>query len=436
MEDLFEPVVEVARRHGVWAELWGEVTEGLTVERRDGRVHAVEPYRETVFSVRIIHRGRAGLSYTTRAEAEAVRKAAERALELARLSEEEGAVPDPQPLPEVPEVRVAHREAGELAGLLEEAEEEALTADPRVHRIERSVLSWSETQYLIFQSEGVSARWSGGHYQFLISVTAREGEEERSAWEWREAPALENLNLRGLSREAAERAAGLLSARKIPSRRLPVIFPPQAAVSLLETLSHSFCGDEVARGRSRLAGRVGERVFAPHLTLVDDGLLPQGAETRPFDDEGAPQKETILVGEGVLEGFLYDTRWGRRAGVPSTGNARRASFRTLPSVSPTNLYLRPGEHSPDSLRRSAPAVLEICEMLGWHTTDPISGDFSVGISGFLHQNGERYPVAGLALSGNLFDLLRRVEAVGRDLTFYGDTGSPSLLIPDLDLSGS
>ncbi len=433
-EALFEPVVEVARRLGVWAELWGEITEGLSVERRDRRLHAVEPYRETVLAVRVIHRGRMGLAYTTRAEPEAVREAAERAWELARFSEEEGTIPEPESLPELTENTVVRSGPEDLLRRLEEAEAAALAFDPRVHRLERSVLAWSETRHFIFQTGGLAASYRKGGYTFMISLTAREGRDERSAWEWREAPDLDGLDLAELSRKAAARATDLLSAERMSSRRLAVLFPPQVAVSLLETLASSFCGDEVARGRSRLSGKLGKRLFSPTIHLVDDGLLAGGPETRPFDDEGVPQRKTLLVSEGTISAFLYDTRWGLRSGKGSTGNARRASFKSLPTVSPTNLYLFPGGESPESLRQDG--VFEVYEILGWHTTDPVSGDFSVGVSGVLHASGGSRPVAGLALSGNLFDLLARVSVVSSDLTFYGEVGSPSLLIPDLDLSGA
>jgi len=436
METLREAVEDFARKKGVWAELWGEIEEGLSVERRDRRLEAVSPYRETLFAVRVIHRGRAGLSYTTRAEPEAVREAAERAYEVSRFSEEEAEIPEFRDLPELEEKSVVRRSPEELESFLLEAEETALSSDSRIHRIERTALSFSETTYFIFQSGGLSASFCAGSYSFLISLTAREGEEERSAWEWREALELSELNLRILARSAARRALDLLSARKISSRRLSILFPPQAAVVLLETLSHSFCGDEVLKGRSRLAGKLGERLFSPKIILVDDGLLPGGPETRPFDDEGVPQERTILVSEGTISAFLYDTLWGRRAGRRSTGNARRPSFRSLPTISTTNLYLEPGSFSPEALREAESTVFEVYEMLGWHTTDPISGDFSVGVSGVLHERGEKTPLSGMALSGNLFDLLARVTAVGADLTFYGEVGSPSLLVAGLDLSGA
>lgn len=436
MEDLKEVVADFARRKGVWAEIWGELEEGLSVERRDQRLEAVRPYREVLLAVRVVRKGRAGLSYTTRAEPEAVKETAERAYEMARFSEEEAEIPEGRKLPKLPERSVVRRSPEVLDSFLLEAENSALSLDSRIHRLEKTALSFAETTYFIFQSRGLSASFRTGSYAFLISLIAREGEEERSAWEWREAPDLSGLDLKGLAGSAAARALDLLSARKVPSRRLAVLFPPQSAVALLETLSSSFCGDQVLKGRSRLSGKLGRTLFSRKTTLLDDGLLPGGPETRPFDDEGMPQEKTVLVSEGTLSAFLYDTLWGKRAGKSSTGNARRPSFRSLPRVSTTNLYLEPGEVSPQALREAEPAVFEVYEMLGWHTTDPISGDFSVGVSGVLHERGQKIPLSGMALSGNLFELLSRITAVGKDLTFYGSVGSPSLLVSDLDLSGA
>ncbi|RUM87987.1 MAG: hypothetical protein DSZ24_04885 [Thermodesulfatator sp.] len=433
---LYEAVADFSRRRGVWAELWGEASQGLSLERRDRRPYALESWKETSLAVRVVRKGKVGLSYTTRSEPEAVQEAAERAYEAALLAEEETGLPEGVDLPEMPSFPLlAFPQPEELEADLLFAEEAALAVSAEVHRLERTRLSCEEETFFIFQSQGVVAAFSRPLWSFLITLVARRGEEERTGWEWREAVHREELSLKDLARGAAEKATALLGARKIPSRRLPVLFPPESAVALLETLAPSFCGDEVAKGRSRLAGRLGQKVFSPRLVLVDDGLYPSGLETRPFDDEGAPQKRTVLVDQGVVSSFLYDRLWGRRTGKTSTGNARRPSFKGPPRIAPTNLYLEPGEKTPEELREGRP-VFEVREMLGWHTADPVSGDFSVGVSGLLYEVQGVRPLSGMALSGNLFELLARVEAVGRDLTFYGGLGAPSLLIPALDLSGA
>ncbi len=433
-ENLFEPIETAARKKGVWAELWGEFSEGLSVERRDCTPYAVKPFRETVLAVRVIHRHRAGLSYTTRATPESLLEAMERAYEMSLFSEEEAHPPEGGELPSLPAKVPDIPASAELERLLLQAEEAVFSADSRVHRVERASLSGRRTQYFIFQTRGVKTAFTSGSFAFLLSVVARSGKEERTAWEWREAPSLEELSPEALSRQAVQRAVTLLGARKVPSQRVAVLFPPVVAVQLLESLASSFCADEVARGRSRLAGQEGKRIFSPCLTLIDDGLWPGGPETRPFDDEGTPQKRTLLVEKGRVVSFLYNVRWARHFSTVSTGNARRPSFRAHPAVAPTNLYLSPGDHPREDLCHEG--VFEVYEMLGWHTTDPVSGDFSVGVSGVLHTAEGPRPVSGMALSGNLFELLSRVSAVGSDLTFYGDTGSPSLLVPDLDLSGA
>ncbi len=434
MEDLWGLIKEQAARKGVWAELWGQKERGLAVERRDRRLHALEAYQETLWAVRVIHRGRAGLSYTTQSQPEALIKAFEQAYENSLFSEEEGLEPPAQELPALTPLPAPRLSEGKMLQLLEEAEEAALAFDSRIHRIERASLSWQETQYGLFQTSGISATFTSGEVSFLFSVVARDQGEERSAWEWQSATSLEALDLKALARKAAFKAANLLSARPRSSFKAAVLFPPMVAVSLLHTLSASFSGEEVAKGRSQLADKLGKKVFSPWVTLIDDGLLPQGLETRPFDDEGVAQQKTLLVDEGRITAFLYDTLWGGRAGRSSTGNARRPSFKSLPAVAPTNFYLAPEKGVPPAELRSG-KVFEVYEMLGWHTTDPVSGDFSVGISGILHQNGTQEPLAGMALSGNLFQLLTRIEALGEDLTFYGGLGSPSLLVGELDLSG-
>ena len=168
--------------------------------------------------------------------------------------------------------------------------------------------------------------------------------------------------------------------------------------------------------------------------MIDDGLYPGGDQTRPFDDEGTPSRKTVIINKGIVSHLLYDTYWGKRDGVPSTGNADRKSAVSIPHLDFTNFYLSPGTKKPEELIMINRGIL-ITEVIGMHTADPISGDFSVGMQGFLVEKGEKRPVRSMALTGNLHEFFSKIIDVGSDLRFYGSFGAPTISIEEASVSG-
>lgn len=432
-----EELLAWQRERGLEAlEIYFFTEEGLKISKKDRKIETFKPYQERGLALRVIKDGALGFAYTSSLEQEAVFTTAEKALEMALSMPKEGATfPYPGAYPALsPEEGslLLPEEALERLALMEEA---AFSLDKRVKRIQEVSLKDFRGTLRLVNSNGVDLAWPYRATSLMALVIAGEGEEAQMGWEWRMARRPEELKPEEVVSTAAKRALWRLGARPLPSERVPVLIPPHVAVDFLELLSDSLSGENVCKGKSALAGKVGERVFSPEVTLVDHGLLEGGLETRPFDDEGFPQQETRLVEEGVLRGFLFDHYWGRRSGQGSTGNARRRGFKAPPSVGLTNFYLSPGKDEKEKIIASLPRVFELIEVLGMHTADPLSGDFSVGVSGLMHTREGITPVSGMALSGNVFELFKRIEALGDDLTFYGSVGAPSILVGAMDLAG-
>jgi PmbA protein len=172
------------------------------------------------------------------------------------------------------------------------------------------------------------------------------------------------------------------------------------------------------------------------ITICDDGLLEGGLGTAPTDDELVPAMNKRVISEGRLAMFLYNVYTAQKDGVESTGNGIRGSFKGTPIVGMTNLYIRPGEISPDALIQDTSRGLYVTEIMGAHTANPISGDYSVGATGFWIEKGKKtYPVREITIAGNFLDLLKDVDAVCHDLRFSGRTGSPTLRIKELSIAG-
>jgi PmbA protein len=249
------------------------------------------------------------------------------------------------------------------------------------------------------------------------------------------------LDLPACADEAARRAAGLLGAQSLSSRSTAVLFEPWAAASLIGTLASSISAEAVQKGRSLLAGRLGDTIAASSVTLVDDGRRLDGLASRPWDAEGVPTQRTDVIAGGVLRSYLHNSYTARRdGGARSTGNAARNSYRSTPELGPSNLVLLPGELTATELMRRMDTGILVTDVHGLHTVNPVTGEFSLGINGFLVENGVAgMPVREMTVAGTLLDLLQRIDAVGTDLRFTfgsGFLGAPSLLVGELPLSGS
>jgi Predicted Zn-dependent proteases and their inactivated homologs len=282
--------------------------------------------------------------------------------------------------------------------------------------------------------------WESPFYSFIISVVAKNN-KEAEAYEWYEGVEFNYQTLLERIELACQKAIALSKTKKGKNLKIPILFPPFLAVNLLELLEFSFLGDEVLKGRSFLKDKLEKEVFNEKITLFDDGINPSLPESRPFDDEGVAQNKKILIEKGIVKTFLFDTYWkgeAEKRGFKEikAGNSRRPDFSSFPKISSTNLYLKNGEVSKEDLIRAEKEVFEVLELLGGHIANPISGDFSFGVSGIYYKEGEVLDYfCEMALSGNIFELFKNVLELGSDLTFYGSIGSPSLLVEKMDLGG-
>jgi PmbA protein len=205
-------------------------------------------------------------------------------------------------------------------------------------------------------------------------------------------------------------------------------------------LSSALTADAVQKGRSLFAGREGEQVAGDILALVDDGTLADGLDSAPFDGEGTPCRRTPLISGGVLQGFLYDTYTGRKAGRGSTGNGLRGSYSGLPGVRPTNLVVSgPATPLAEIVAGLERGVL-VTDAVGVHSgANPISGEFSVGISGILIEDGKlTVPVREVTLAGDIISMLTNVRALGDDARWVpgGSILTPSVLIDGMAIGGT
>jgi PmbA protein len=414
----------------------------LTIKSFEGKLEdfSLSIYRG--LGARVLEEGREGYAYTEDFAEDKIRRCVEEALENAVLIEREepGMITDfPAPEsdldlfnPSLGDVPVQEKVQRAL-----ELEKATLGFDTRVKKAPYNAYAEADVFVRVANNRGLDRSFRENMITAYSQALAEEGEDRKSAFEIQNLRRFEDLDVRAIGRKAAEKAVSKLGAREIQSGAYPVLFLNEAMADLLDTFSSIFNAQQAQEGKSLLRGKLGDGVGADHLHIQDDALLPTGFATRPFDNEGYPSQCTDLLVGGVFKSFLHNSRTARKDGVASTGNASRRVKDTL-RISPTNLFIVPGEATEEELLTRFPRVVRIVDMQGFHAgANPISGDFSLSAQGVLYENGAPvHPVHNFTVSGNFLQMLKDVELIGRDLRFnYSSIGAPSLLVRSLHLGG-
>lgn len=432
------------REPGVEAEVFVERGEERSLTRRDGARDGVESAQSRGAGVRVIRDGRVGFASAGGADAEALRGLYARAVEQLDSAETDARRRLPVP------VAAAKEDSGLAASLWDEAlftrtwteiedslaraESAALSAGSGLRALRSS---WTESrgETAVASTTGVFARERGGSASLSVDVAAERKAETQLGEAWRGARRLAALDPEALGREAARLALAQLGARRARGGRKAVVFEPRVAVEFLELLESLLSAEEVQGGRSLLAGRLGKVVASPLVTLRDEPRRLGALGSCAYDDEGLATLDKVLIDAGVLREYLHDAETAAREGRASNACAFRGSYAGLPSPGASNLYLAPGTATREGLVASTKDGILPLEVLGLHMADPVSGEFSVGVSGLAIEAGALgRPVKGAMISGNLLDLLARVDAVADDLEFHGAHGSPTFRVAALDVA--
>jgi len=237
-----------------------------------------------------------------------------------------------------------------------------------------------------------------------------------------------------VGRVAADRVLRRLGARKVETQRVPVVFEPRTARSLLSNIFEAVHGESIYRHASFLAGRLEEQVAAEALTVIDDGTIPGLFGSSPFDGEGVPSRRTPIIERGVLKSYLLNTYTARKLGMKTTGNASRGVTGNA-GIGHGNLFIEPGERSPGDIVAGIKDGLYVTELIG-SGVNIVTGDYSRGAAGLWIRNGEfAFPVSEVTIAGNLNKMLMDMEAIGSDLEFRGSTAAPTLLIREMTVGG-
>jgi PmbA protein len=442
LEQIVERLAGEARAdEGV--EAWAEQITETTVGAFEGEVERLTSASSQGLGIRVVGGGRLGYAFTADlSEAGLAECLAEARANLEIASEDVGNVlPEAAPYepldgifnPTQVEIDPARKVAFAL-----DLDARTQAVDRRVKTVESAVYGDVIGRVAVASSAGVRGSYSVTHAYAYSVALASDGDGSQMGFGVDAGRSIDELDPAAVATEAATRAVRMLGATKPETRTVPVIFDRETSKSLLGVLVSGLSAEEVQKHRSLFADKLGERVGAPGLQLVDDGRLVAGGGAAPFDGEGVPTRRQLLIDDGVLVGFMHNTATAAREKTSSTGNARRGSFKSTPGVAPHNLFLEPGEKDLDRLLAEAGEGLLVQDVSGVHSgANPVTGDFSVGVSGLLFRGGElAEPVREATVAGQLLDILHGIVAVGSDLRFTtGSIGGSSLLVGQMTVAG-
>lgn len=445
LQEAARRVLDAATRRGATA------ADAIAVQDRAfsasvyrGAIDKLKTANERALGLRVFFGHRSATTSTSDFSKESLERLVDDTCALARVTAEDPFASLPDAAAMASEIRDLDLHDPEGAALSVEdqidrarrAEAAAMAVDPRVKNMDAVDWEGREGRLVIANTHGFSGEVAGTEFFLYVSPIAEQNGSMQRADHFTAGRKLSQLDSpEEVGRIAGERAIRRLGARKIPTTKVPVIFNPDSASSLIEHLGEAVAGSSVYKGTSFLIGKLGEKIGPEQLTVIDDGTITSALGSGPFDGEGLPVRRTVVVEQGRLRGWLLDTYSARKLDLKSTGNAQRG-VSSGPTVGPHNLFLEPGSESPEDLIRSVKSGLYVTELIGFGV-NPITGDYSRGVAGLWIENGElAYPVEEITIAGNLLSMYARIEAVANDLNLRRTVAAPTLLIGEMTVAGA
>jgi len=411
---------------------------------RLGQVETLKESGSKAIGVRVFNGKRAASTYSSDFSREGLDRMVKSALELSKITSEDpfGGIPEASQLGSITgdldlySADVYSLPGEERISYARRAEKAALDYDPRIKNSEGGSFDAATGHKVLANSHGFVGEYRRSYCSVAAVPIAQNenGTMQRDYWfsVARNLGRLESPERVGTV--AAQRTLRRLGARKGKTAHVPVVLDPLVAASMLDHIFEGVNGDSVYRGASFLAGKLGEKIAADRVNVIDDGTMVGGFGTSPFDGEGIPTRRTVVIENGVLKSYLLNTYTAKKLGLQTTANASRGLAGT-PGIGPGNYFLQPGTKTPQQIIGEIKDGLYVTEFLG-HGANLVTGDYSRGASGMWISGGElAYPVEEITVAGNLKEMFFNISEIGNDLEFRGAMACPTIRIEGLTVGG-
>jgi PmbA protein len=445
-EDLAADVVARARKAGAdEADVYLQTSTEFDVQVRKGEIETLTQASSKGLGLRVFVDRRQGFACTSDFDSAALDKLVATTLSLASVADQkpenalpEEAAPISRPDLKLYDPTIESVPTDQKIALAKACEAAAFHADPRITNSDGAGFGSGTTYTVLANSRGVLASYHSSGCSLVCQPMAEEGGKKQLDVEWSFRRAFAELESpEEIGRKAAMRVVRKLGARKVPSQTAPVVFDRRVAARIWGAVLGAVNGDAVYKGMSFLKDKLGEQIAAPTVTLVDDGTLVGGVGSAPFDGDGLPTRRNVLIENGVLKMFQYDTATARKVGngARSTANARR-SYRSAPGIGSFNLLLVAGHLTSEEIIAAIPNGFFITDMMG-SGANTVTGDFSIGASGLWIKDGQlAFPVEEVTIAGTMQNILQGIERIGTDLIFNSTVVSPTFQVAEMTIAGT
>lgn len=445
LKELAQDVVSRAMKAGATAaECVAREGDEFSTLVRLGQVETLKQSGSRAIGIRVFSGQRAASTYTSDFSREGIDRMIKSAIELSKITSEDpfAGIPEKSQLGSLPgDLDLYYADVYSLPGeerisYARRAEKAALDYDPRIKNSDGGSFDAATGHKIMANSHGFVGEYRRSYCSISAVPIAQteEGAMQRDYWYSvsRNLSKLESPEHVGTV--AAQRTLRRLGAKRVKTANVPVVFDPMVSASILEHIFEGINGDSVYRGASFLAGKLGEKIAAETVNVIDDGTILGGFGTSPFDGEGIPTRRTVVIENGVLKSYLLNTYTAKKLGMQTTANASRGLAGT-PGIGPGNYFLQAGKKTPQEIIAGIPDGLYVTEFLG-HGANLVTGDYSRGASGIWISGGElSYPVEEITVAGNLKEIFLNITGVGSDLEFRGAVACPTIRIDGLLVGG-
>ena len=434
LTDLVDEILREAKRGGATqAAAAASVDTGLSVSCRLGEVETVEYQRDRGLGVTVYFGNRKGSASTADLSLDRVKETVAKACSIAGYTKEDdcAGLADPDRMPKtVRDLDLNHPwdlDPDAAIALTKRCEDAALSYDKRIDNSEGASVSRHQGLRVYGNSHGFVGGYHSTSHSLSCSVLGKEGDAmERDYWytSSRNPAMLESAE--SVGERAAKRTIRRLGARKLSTRKAPILFPPEIARGLLSHCVGALSGGSQYRAASFLLDAAGEQVFPDFVDFVEQPHLLQASGSAPFDNEGVETAERALVSKGVIQGYVLNSYSGRKLNLPTTGNAGGVH----------NLVVSGGDQDFESMIKAMDTGFFVSELIG-HGVNLVTGDYSRGAAGFWIENGQiQFPVHEVTIAGNLREMYRNVVMIGNDVDTRGSLRCGSILLEEMTVAGN
>lgn len=443
-QKIAEKIIETAKNLGAdEAEAYIESSRDFSLLIRNGDVDTVKQSSTKGIGLTVYKDKKMGFSYTSDFAVDSLGEFTKRTLQLAEVADPKlwNGLPDygkeeKQKDLDLWDPSIQEIEDEKKIAIAKKLEKIALSYDKRINNSSGARFSDSESETIIVNSKGISRRYKTTGVSFGVSVIAGEGDNMQSGgWSSSKRHFEELENTEDIAREAGKRAVEMLGAKPVQTTKVPVVFDRYTAGSFWRGILSALDGDSVYKKTTFLTDSLGKSIASELISITDDPTIPRHVGSAPFDGEGKITGKNILISDGTLKMFIYDSITAKKAGVKVNTMARRRGYKGTASAGTLNTIVKNGNIAQDKIIQEIQEGFYVTGLRG-SGTDVTTGTFSVGASGFWIRNGEiAFPVDGVTLGGNTAQILKNIESIADDLDMRGSLSSPSFKVSELAVGG-